>query len=103
VDPELTTVTKLPRRIFEFSPAQTVHASIHCGIKNTSVALTFADYCKTSLELLTIARKIRGTGLRISHAVYGPDDSDVVELPAGVVEQDLVMAVKWEEHRGQGK
>jgi adenylosuccinate synthase len=78
-EPELTTVTKLPRRIFEFSTMQFQHAAFYCtaGI-TTKVVLTFADYC-TAETLEPIIRKIESAGHRVNYLSYGPDDEDLVE------------------------
>ena len=75
-NPELTTVTKLPRRIFEFSAAQYEHAMSHCAGLKTNTVLTFADYC-TEEKLDEILRVTRGVGYPIDYLCYGPDDADI--------------------------
>lgn len=76
--PELTTVTKLPRRIFEFSASQYKHAMSHCAGLATKVILTFADYCSKE-KLAEIMAEAQEAGFPVSHLCYGPDDSDIVE------------------------
>lgn len=77
--PELTTVTKLPRRIFEFSEKQVEHASFHCHDEKTEIAITFADYCKTSDELFNIIDIASKHG-KVRYVCFGPDDSDVIDI-----------------------
>ena len=80
-EPELTTVTKLPRRVFEFSSEQLQHAAEYCLGPDSSVVLTFADYLATYGELCTMIDKIiAATGCRVSMVCFGPDDSDIVDL-----------------------
>ena len=81
VDPELTTVTKLPRRVFEWSHTQMQHASVMCASASHPVALTFADYCRDKEELSEILESIFNANDAnwISYVVAGPDDSDVFE------------------------
>lgn len=77
--PELTTVTKLPRRIFEFSKAQLAHAMYHCAGLKTQLVLTFADYC-TPNKLDSIVDDIESMGYNVNFLVSGPDDSNVKEI-----------------------
>lgn len=84
VIPELTTVTKLQRRIFTFSAQQSSEASFHCGgYWNTRIFLNFANYCHDELEVQEIIRKIETPVANNFNApkVYwigrGPDDADV--------------------------
>jgi len=46
-EPELTTVTRLPRRLFTFSTRQIIEAAQFCA--PTAVALTFCDYLELPL------------------------------------------------------
>jgi len=80
--PELTTVTKLPRRVFEFSLHQFSHAMFHCAAMwmDNRVVLTFADYC-TPEQLEGIMRQIETTGYTVDYICTGPDDSDIREWP----------------------
>ena len=55
IEPELTTVTKLPRRIFSFSMEQTKEACFRCG--PTKIFLNFANYL-TKSDTLGLIRQI---------------------------------------------
>lgn len=77
VAPEQTTVTKLSRRIFSFSEKQIRHAVHHCLCPGDHVVLTFVDYISIE-ELAKINTFIKSLGVRISHLVVGPDDSNVI-------------------------
>jgi adenylosuccinate synthase len=87
LQPELTTVTKLPRRIFSFSQQQMQEALFHCGgYWNTRLFLNFANYV-TDKELLTEMIKMieSPTQMNMNNAKVawisnGPDDKDVVAL-----------------------
>lgn len=78
-EPELTTVTKLPRRIFEFSDKQYDHAMWHCETLITNTVLTFADYCGED-NLTDILRQISRTGRSVQYLCFGPDDADIREI-----------------------
>ena len=87
LQPELTTVTKLPRRIFSFSQQQMQEALFHCGgYWNTRLFLNFANYV-TDKELLTEMIKMieSPTQMNMNNAKVawignGPDDKDVIAL-----------------------
>ncbi len=81
---ELTTVTKLKRRIFTFSEKQIQEAAFHCGgYWDTRVFLNFANYCKDEDELSGIIKLIQApckgnlNPPKVEWLGYGPDDSDV--------------------------
>lgn len=85
VEPELTTVTKLPRRIFSFSQKQLVDAVWHCGqYWKTHLFLNFANYVKDLSDLQKLIFEIERprhymmNGPDITHLGFGPDDCDVV-------------------------
>lgn len=80
---ELTTVTKLPRRIFTFSHQQLQHAMMHCGqYWKTKLFLNFANYlsrsevddliCNIELPTLDIPNPPK-----VCWIGNGPDDADV--------------------------
>ena len=72
---ELTTVTKLPRRVFTFSKEQ-----IYQGIRQNGVDevfLNFANYCRTSEELFTIIKSINQSGAPVRYLGFGPTINDV--------------------------
>lgn len=84
VAPELTTVTKLKRRIFTFSQKQIQEAVFHCGgYWNTSVFVNFANYCISDAELNEIISMIEAPCESnynppvVAWVGYGADDSEV--------------------------
>lgn len=84
---ELTTVTKLKRRIFTFSQKQIQEASFHCGgYWDTRIFLNFANYCGSGEELRAIIQQIEAPGPmnynppRVAWVGYGADDADIVEV-----------------------
>jgi adenylosuccinate synthase len=81
--PELTTVTKLPRRLFSFSHMQLHHAMQHCGgYYNTRVFLNFANYIETVAPLVKAIETPQGTMLnppKVEWIGVGPDDSEVID------------------------
>jgi adenylosuccinate synthase len=86
ITPELTTVTKLPRRIFTFSQQQLTDALRHCGgYWNTELFLNFANYIKdvdVMRKLVAdIERPIAGrlNAPKVSWLGFGPDDHNVVD------------------------
>lgn len=85
--PELTTVTKLPRRIFSFSQKQLQEAMFHCGgYWDTRLFLNFANYFKDGDDLSGLIQEIeKPTKLNMNNGNvnwlgFGPDDKDVVAL-----------------------
>lgn len=72
---ELTTVTKLPRRVFTFSEIQAREAITQNGIE--SVFLNFANYCKSPDELIGIVKTIEESGARVDYIGFGPTTDDV--------------------------
>jgi adenylosuccinate synthase len=84
IKPELTTVTKLPRRIFTFSDRQLAEAHWHCGgYWKTNLFLNFANYIATPEELQELIKRIEESGPlkfnppHVALIGYGPDDADV--------------------------
>lgn len=87
IAPELTTVTKLPRRIFTFSDQQLVDALWHCGTyyQNAKLFLNFANYhgpdkSKTEalIKMIETPRDYCLNVPKVEWIGYGPDDSDIV-------------------------
>jgi adenylosuccinate synthase len=92
-EPELTTVTKLPRRVFSFSYDQVIDA---CRIMNPSaIALTFCDYLlpegaveEGNGEVVAMPDAVRErvsaieqvTGKPVVILSFGPDTNDVREV-----------------------
>ena len=90
-DIELTTVTKLPRRIFSFSKEQ-----IYQGIRQNGVDevfLNFANYCRTPEELFDIIHAINTSGAPVRYLGFGPTINDVYcfgdEIPSFVAIRSL--------------
>lgn len=103
IHPELTTVTKLPRRIFDFSLQQVIDSVWHCGqYYQTDIFLNFANYCRDKAELDRIINKIQFphapmmmNPARVMWLGFGPDDADVkmrdmngFNTPEGFFEED---------------
>jgi adenylosuccinate synthase len=82
--PELTTVTKLPRRIFTFSQQQIREALTICGADK--VFLNFCNYCESPEELMSIIDAIEkeglntGAGTRVKYLGWGANDQDVIDI-----------------------
>lgn len=77
-EPELTTVTKLPRRIFTFSHKQVAEAARVCSVN--TVALTFCDYLPDTGVLQTMIRDIDlilPGAARVRLTSHGPSMEDV--------------------------
>ncbi len=75
---ELTTVTKLPRRIFTFSRTQIWEAVQYNGVDE--VFLNFVNYVQREDELDEIVRSIENTGARVCWIGLGPTVNDVVSV-----------------------
>jgi len=95
---ELTTVTKLPRRIFSLSHKQLAEATLQCGADE--IFLNFVNYCKNPLDAQRLLVAVRQTvGLRGAELRYigmGPTERDVIDLrdfPAGAHSQELLAAM----------
>lgn len=87
VIPELTTVTKLPRRIFTFSEQQLAEAVFHCGSYwKTRLFLNFVNYLKSPDEIQALIERIeRPKSLALNAPSvdwlgYGPNDSNVASM-----------------------
>lgn len=81
---ELTTVTKLPRRVFEFSDEQTMQALWHCGgYWDTRIFLNFANYLKSNEDVAGLIKRIEApnhmnlNSAQVAWIGFGPDDEDV--------------------------
>lgn len=82
--PELTTVTRLERRVFTFSQKQLEEAMFHCGgYWNTRLFLNFCNYLPGDKELAHLIREIetprygRFVTPKVTWLGFGPSDSDV--------------------------
>ena len=76
---ELTTVTKLPRRIFTFSTAQIQEAAFMCGVH--VLFMNFVNYCRTAEEMHDIMGKSFGV-VEAPELIlgFGATIKDVVEI-----------------------
>jgi hypothetical protein len=74
-EPELTTVTKLPRRIFTWSDNQYVDAIKMLGV--TDPFINFMNYMKEN-DRLTFISRINRMGPKISYLGFGPSETDVL-------------------------
>lgn len=84
VEPELTTVTKLPRRLFTFSQQQLTEAMWHNGgYWRTSLFLNFCNYLgdwEKAYRMITEIEKPRPLMLNAPKVVWtgwGPDHADI--------------------------
>jgi adenylosuccinate synthase len=84
MEAELTTVTKLPRRIFTLSQIQLTEAIRQCSV--TSLFLNFANYCRSRDEFREVLATIRDavtaadSSCGLCWVGFGPKDSDVVAI-----------------------
>lgn len=96
-DVELTTVTKLPRRVFTYSKNQMEHACLVCGFD--SAMINFANYCQTFEELNTIIDHL-STMTKVRYIGFGPKNTDVVDIkgkPWGSAQHELMH--RWQQSR----
>lgn len=79
--PEITTVTLLERRVFEFSPAQVVEAAYASGMDE--VIMTFADYVndRELIDLVESVQRLSRGEVKVSHCAFGPKETDIRPWP----------------------
>lgn len=77
---ELTTVTKLPRRIFTLSTQQIEHLAKQACNDKSWVALTFADYLNTHADIVPVIKKIEDAGFPVKLVNFGPHDEDMATI-----------------------
>ncbi len=107
---ELTTVTKLPRRIFTFSKTQLAEAVRQCGVD--SLFLNFVNYCRTENELIDLISTAaapmierataRKGGDFAMYFGFGPADADVHWVPNYLTDMPDAMASiieRWRDSR----
>jgi adenylosuccinate synthase len=75
---ELTTVTKLPRRVFTFSDRQIYEAIRYNSVR--TVFLNFLNYCRDEAEVRAVVNGVTATGAKIRWAGLGPSYDDVFEV-----------------------
>lgn len=85
LQPELTTVTKLPRRIFSLSQLQLTEAIRQCSTDKLFV--NFMNYCRSPDEVRTVIAAIYdamvAAGMPTQSGIYfgfGPGDADILEM-----------------------
>lgn len=79
MEAELTTVTKLPRRIFTFSDLQYKEAVRMCGVDK--VFLSFADYLPTQQEAYEFAKRLNTLSpAQVRYIGIGATENDVREV-----------------------
>ena len=78
VTPEKTTVTKLTRRIFQFSEEQTRQAMQ--VVMPDEIFLNFANYCGDVDELVSIIDTIHSNGGHVKYLGWGASSKDVEDL-----------------------
>lgn len=94
---ELTTVTKLPRRIFTFSGKQIYEAIRHNGVYN--VFLNFVNYVQTETELINIIQRIETKDARIRWIGTGPTYHDMHEIVGERADRMKKIVEIWERTR----
>lgn len=94
---ELTTVTKLPRRIFTFSGKQIYEAIRHNGAY--SVFLNFVNYVQSEIELINILERIERKEARVRWIGTGPTHYDVYELLGEKAERFKLIIDIWKRTR----
>lgn len=84
IEPELTTVTKLPRRIFTFSEMQLAEAMFHCGgYWDTRLFLNFANYLPNENAVQALIKRIETpkhlamNPPYVNWIGYGPTDDEI--------------------------
>lgn len=84
-EPELTTVTKLPRRLFTFSGEQVRQAIRMNGVDE--VFLNFCNYVRDPLELASIIDKIEAAGAPVKYTGWGEREDQVHAVRHKAVEE----------------
>lgn len=83
IEQELTTVTKLPRRIFTFSEQQTTEFLVQCG--PSEIFLNFCNYLENGEELVNMINMIEniaknnGLSTKVRYLGFGATKDDVLE------------------------
>jgi len=92
---ELTTVTKLPRRIFTFSGQQIKEAIDHNGVYE--VFLNFVNYVRTEVELIDIIQRIERKDTQVRWIGTGPTYQDVHEIQGDRAQRMQKIVTIWKE------
>jgi adenylosuccinate synthase len=91
---ELTTVTKLPRRIFTWSQLQAKEACIQNGVD--AAFLNFCNYAPTWEELSDIWQRLSSL-TKVTYVGFGPMLGDVYQIGSPAVAAKHLRNL-WEEH-----
>ena len=92
---ELTTVTKLPRRIFTWSQMQAVEA---CNQNHVDIAfLNFAQYCPSFDELVHVWESL-SESTQVGFLGFGPKGEDVLRVGAPSISRDQAYGA-WKRYR----
>jgi adenylosuccinate synthase len=86
IEPELTTVTRLPRRVFTFSQRQIADAIVHNRVSADQpfpVFLNFLNYIRDEEYLITMCNNIAWTGAQVWWVGTGPTENDVYSITHG--------------------
>lgn len=94
LEQELTTVTKLPRRIFTFSQIQAREACLQNRIE--SAFLNFAQYPASFEELMSIWHQLSEC-TRVDYVGLGPDCADVYRIGAPGIADDFLRKI-YDQH-----
>lgn len=86
VEPELTTVTQLPRRVFSFSEQQLRESIHYCN--PTKIFLNFANYLEDFGAIIELVERVN---------LYG-DDMLVEWIGMGPGHDDIITIEDWEEN-----
>lgn len=100
LEPELTTVTQRPRRVFTFSKQQIEDACFVC--RPNKLFLNFVNYLEP-IEAEAIGRKIidecHTQGARLTAAGFGPTIDDIIMSGSGLTPNILSQAVAYRSSR----
>lgn len=92
---ELTTVTKLPRRIFTFSGKQIKEAIDHNAVYE--VFLNFVNYVRTETELIDIVQRIERKDTQVRWIGTGPAHKDVHQIGGDRADRMQKIVSIWKE------
>lgn len=94
---ELTTVTKLPRRIFTFSGKQIFEACKHNGVY--SVFLNFLNYVRTEAQLVDIVQAIEREEVQVRWVGTGPTFHNVHPISGSRSDRIQSIISAWRKSR----
>jgi adenylosuccinate synthase len=92
---ELTTVTKLPRRIFTWSQQQAIEACVQNKVQ--FAFLNFANYAASYKDLHDVWERLNEATM-VRHMGFGPDLSDVYKVSIPALSRRYIETI-YDEHR----